>query len=65
MIGAPEVVAFLAAPAGNPDRPPAAEAGARAALAFPSEVVLGRPPGDLCMPARVKPSGRSSGVANQ
>jgi hypothetical protein len=55
-------VAFLAALARNPDLPPAE---ARAALAFPSEVVLGRPPGDLYAPARVKPSGRISGIANQ
>jgi integron integrase len=46
-LGAPEVVAFLAALARNPDLPPAAEGEARAALAFLYEVVLGRPLGEL------------------
>ncbi len=46
-LGPAEVGAFLAALAGQPDLPPAAEVEARAALLFLCEVVLGRPLGEL------------------
>jgi Phage integrase, N-terminal SAM-like domain len=46
-LGPAEVGAFLAALAGQPDLPPAAEVEARAALLFLYETVLGRPLGEL------------------
>ena len=46
-MGASEVAAFLDHLAAAPDRPPAAEVEARAALVFLYDVVLGRPLGEL------------------